>query len=92
MFTCVVCVILTSFTVSSNLHYTRGITSKSVTIDGIHIRGTAPGQHISEGTSQRWRAVGDTGSDLTGSGIEPMLQVVTLVTIKLNRVGYEGNM
>ena len=35
-----------------------------------HIRGLAPGQHSSEETSQRWRAVGGTVSDLTGPGTE----------------------
>ena len=38
----------------SNLHYTRGSsTPKSVTSDGTHLRGLAPGQHSSEETS--WR-------------------------------------
>ena len=36
-----------------------------------HLRSLASGQHSSEETSQRWRAIGDTMSDLTGSGIEP---------------------
>ena len=36
-----------------NLHYTRGIASKRVTSDGIHLRGSAPGQHSSEETSHR---------------------------------------
>ena len=35
-----------------------------VTRGGIHLRGLAPGQRSSEGTSQRWRAVGDSASDL----------------------------
>ena len=35
------------------------------------LRGLAPEQHSSESTSQRWRAVGDTVSDLTGPGIKP---------------------
>ena len=47
------------------------ITSKRVTNSGIHLRGLAPGQHSSEETSQRWRAVGDTVSDLIGPGIKP---------------------
>ena len=34
-------------------------------------RGLEPGQHSFEETSQRWRAVGYTLSDLTGPGIEP---------------------
>ena len=43
---------------------------KRVTSGGIHL-GLAPGQHSSEKTSQRWRAVGDAVPDLTGPGIEP---------------------
>ena len=54
----------------SNLPYTRGITPKRVTSGGIHLRGLAPGQHSSKETSQWWRAVGDTVSDLTGQRIE----------------------
>ena len=42
----------------STLHHTRGVASKRVTSDGIHLRSLAPGQHSSEETSQRWRAVG----------------------------------
>ena len=71
------CVIDSHFIVSfklgffkSNLHYTRGITPKRKTSGGAHLRGLAPGQHSSEETLQRWRAVGDT-ADLTGPGIEP---------------------
>ena len=44
----------------SNLHYTRGITPKRVASSGSHLRGLASEQHLSEETSQRWRAVGDT--------------------------------
>ena len=44
----------------SNLHYTRRITPKRVTSCGAHLRGSAPGQHSSEESSQRWRVVGDT--------------------------------
>ena len=36
-----------------------------------HPRDLAPGQPSSEETSQQWRAVGDTLSDLTGLRIEP---------------------
>ena len=39
--------------------------------DEFHIRDLAPVRHSSEETSQRWRAVGDTVFDLTGSEIEP---------------------
>ena len=38
---------------------------------GARPRGLAPGQCSSEETSQRWRAIGYTMSDLTGLGIEP---------------------
>ena len=37
----------------------------------IYLRGLAPGLHSSEETWQRWRAVGDTVSNLNGPGIEP---------------------
>ena len=38
---------------------------------GAHFRGLALGQRTPELTSQRWQAVGDNVSDLTGPGIEP---------------------
>ena len=53
------------------LHYTRGITPNRVKSDGANFRGLAPGQHSSEETSQRWRAVDDTVFNLTDLGIEP---------------------
>ena len=40
---------------------------------GFRPRVLALGQHRSEETSQRWRAVGYTVSDLTGLGIEPQV-------------------
>ena len=43
--------------VSIFLHHTRVITPKRVTGGGAHLRGLAPGQHISEERPQRWRAV-----------------------------------
>ena len=57
----------------SNLHYIHyvGITPQHLTNGGVHFRGLAPGQHSSEETSQRWRAIGDTVTDLTGLGFEP---------------------
>ena len=61
---------------TSNIHYTRGIASKSVNTKsggGTHVRGLAPGQHSSEKPSQWWRAIGDTASDFTGPGIEPQI-------------------
>ena len=39
--------------------------------DGARLRGPAPAQHGSEKMSKRWRAVGDTVSDLTEPGIKP---------------------
>ena len=38
---------------------------------GTRLRSLAPGQHSFEEMSKRWRAVGDTVSDLTDPGIEP---------------------
>ena len=46
----------------SKFYDTRGVTPKRVTCGGAHFCGLAPGQHISEETPQRWRAVGDTVS------------------------------
>ena len=43
--------------------------SKRVTSGGAHLRGLALGQSSSKETWQRWRAVGDTVSDLTAPGI-----------------------
>ena len=59
----------------SNLHCAYGITSKRVTSDGAHFRGLAPVQRSSEETSKRWRAVGDTVSNLTDQGIEPQISL-----------------
>ena len=50
--------------------FIRGITPKRVTSGRAHLRGLAPGQHSSEETSQRWRAVGHCVSNLTGPGID----------------------
>ena len=47
-----------------NLRYTRGITAKRVTSDGIHLCGTVPGQHSSTDISRQWQAVGNTVFDL----------------------------
>ena len=55
----------------SNLYYTRGISPKRVTSGGAHLRGLAHGQRSSEETSQRWRVVGDTVTDLTDLGVVP---------------------
>ena len=40
------------------------------------LRGFASWQHSSEETSQRWRAVGDTVSDLNDSGIRDAPELV----------------
>ena len=42
-----------------------------VTSGGDHPRDSAPEQYTSKEISQRWRAVGDPDSDLTGLDIEP---------------------
>ena len=64
----------------SKLHYTRGITPKRVTSDGVHLRGLAPGQvgnAYSFGLRGNIAAVashcltGNTKSNLTGPGNEP---------------------
>ena len=54
-----------------NLHYTRGIAPKRITSGEIRLRSLASGQHSPQETSQRWRLVGDTVSNLAGSRIEP---------------------
>ena len=60
----------------SNLCYTHFITLAVVPKRGNEWRDPtpwfiAPGQHSSEKTLQRWRAVGYSAFDLTGVGIEP---------------------
>ena len=55
----------------SNLHYACGITPKHVTSGGAHLRSLALGQHRSEETLQRWRALGNSVFDLTSPEIEP---------------------
>ena len=65
----------------SNLHYARGITPKRVTNGESHLRCFAPGQHCSEETSQRWRAVADTVSELTGTAIEPQTSHIDSVRL-----------
>ena len=44
--------------------------SKGVRCGWVYLRALAPEQHSSEEASQRWRAVADAVSDLTGPGIE----------------------
>ena len=58
-------------TIKVNLNYTHGITPKRVKSGGAHLRSLAPGQHSSGESSQRWRAVGDTVSNLKVPGFEP---------------------
>ena len=64
-------------------HYTHGITPKRVTSGVAHLRVLAPGQHSSDETSQRWRAVGDTVVDLTSPGIEPLTSHTDSVRLQL---------
>ena len=52
---------------------------------GVRPRVLAQGQHRSEETLQRWRAVGYTVSDLIGLGIEP--QVFRIDSDILNTAG-----
>ena len=47
------------------------MTLKRVTSGGVHLRDLAPGLRSSEETSQWWRAVGETASDLTIPGMKP---------------------
>ena len=49
-------------------HYTRDITPKRATSDGVHLSGLTFGQCTSKETS--WRAVDDTMCNLTGLGIK----------------------
>ena len=52
-----------------------------------HVRRLAPGQHRSEETPQRWRAVGDTVPDSTGHGIEfrPPAPIAISLTTRLRQ-------
>ena len=54
----------------SNLHYARVVTLRRATSGADHLHGSASGQYTSEKISQRWLAVGDAVSDLTGVEIE----------------------
>ena len=56
---------------------------KRVTGGKAHLRGVALGQHSSEETSQRWRAVDDTASDLTSLEIEPRTLAWTAKSLPL---------
>ena len=55
----------------STLHYSRDTTPKRVRRGRVQLRYLAPGKHNFEEKSERWRAVGDTTSNLTGPVIEP---------------------
>ena len=70
---------------SSLYSRSRGITPKSVTSNGAEFLGLAHVLHSSEETWQRWRAVGNTVSDLTGPGIEPQTSLMCLATELTNR-------
>ena len=59
---------------NQNVHYTRGISPKRVTIScDVRIRGLPSWTTQLKETSQLWRAVGDTVSDLTSPRIEPRI-------------------
>ena len=63
----------------NQIHSTRGITPKHAMRGRVHLRVLAPGQHSSEETTQRWRAVGDTVPDLAGPGIVSLANVFDLL-------------
>ena len=46
-----------------------------------HLRLSAPGQHSSEESSQRWRAYDATVSNLTGPGIEPQSTATIAISL-----------
>ena len=71
----------------SNLHYTRGITLKRVASGGAYLRSLASGQHNSEETSQRWRTVGDTVSDLTEPGFESQTSRTDCIAVTTDLTG-----
>ena len=60
----------------SNFRCARVITAKGVTSGVTHLHSLAQRQHSSEETLLRWRAVGDTVSDLTDPRIEPQPSVL----------------
>ena len=64
------------------VNYTRGFTPKRVTNGRANLRDLTPVQHSSEETSQRWRAVSDTVSDLTDPGFEPQTSRTESVSFK----------
>ena len=53
-----------------NLQYSRGIAPMCVTRGEAHLLDLETGQHSSEETTQRWRAVGDTVPNMTGPAIK----------------------
>ena len=80
---------------ASNLYYrpTRNITPKSVTSGGAHARGLAPEHQNPEETRQRWRAVGNTVSDLTGpeSNPRPIAPTTTSISAALCNLFSRGH-
>ena len=58
--------VLMKINIKSYQNFIRRITPKRITSGGAHLRNLAPEQlHNYEETPQRWRAVGDTVSNLT---------------------------
>ena len=64
------------------------ITPKRAASSGAHLRDLAPGQHIYEETSQRWRIIGNTVSDLTDLVIEPQIYRTDSNVMKIELIGY----
>ena len=55
-----------------------------------HLRGLAPGQHSSDETSLRWRAVGDNTSSLTDLEIELHSNVIKQLSLPAGRSKYSS--
>ena len=72
------------FKFKSNLHYNVVVTPKQVLAGEFRIRGLAPERHSFEETSQWWRAVGDTESDLSCPGFEPRVSLLLCSPDRLN--------
>ena len=52
-----------------------------LTNGGDHLLSLAPGQHSSKETSQRWRVVGYTVSDLTDPGFVPQTSLTDSIVL-----------
>ena len=72
----------------TNLYYACGITSNGVTSGVAYLHDLAPGQHSSEETSQRWRAVGGTVHDLTDPRFDPRTFLTDVLATALIRLSF----